>query len=125
MIIRKIEEARGTKRDVEFNAGRSVRLILEEDKMGFSFHVTEMEASVESYHWHYKHHLESCYCVSGKGVITDLASGVSTVITPGTIYILDNNDDHTFLPIEDTVLISVFNPPCKGSETHKEDGSYE
>lgn len=126
MKVLKTNDLRGTERDVKFNAGNSIRLLLESDNMGFSFHITEMPASNgKKFMWHYNKHLESCYCLSGRGVITDLSSGESFLIEPGTIYVLDNHDKHTFEPIEDTVLISVFNPPVKGNETHKQDGSYD
>jgi L-ectoine synthase len=45
-------------------------------------------------------------------------------IVPDTCYILDQHDDHLFEALEDTVLISVFNPPIIGGEVHREDGSY-
>jgi L-ectoine synthase len=44
---------------------------------------------------------------------------------PDTIYALDKNDRHQFEAVEDTILLSIFNPPVKGSEVHKKDGSYE
>jgi len=75
-------------------------------------------------HWHYTNHLEACYCVSGAGILVDLKTGEKHWIFPDHCYALDQHDDHTFQAIEDTVLISVFNPPVEGSEVHREDGSY-
>lgn len=124
MKVRTLQDLRGTERDVKFNAGQSIRMILDSDNMGFSFHITEMRASDKFFHWHYKNHLESCYCIKGKGLLKNLTTGEIFDIVPGTIYILDNHDNHEFKPIEDTTLISVFNPPCKGEEVHQEDGSY-
>jgi L-ectoine synthase len=124
MKVRTIKEIEGTERDVKFNEGRSLRLILKSDNMGFSFHKTIIPKGNKG-HWHYKNHLESCYCVEGTGVLTNLSTGEAHQIKPDTIYILDNHDDHTFEAITDVVLISVFNPPCVGGEVHKEDGSYE
>lgn len=74
--------------------------------------------------WHYKQHLESCYCVSGKGLLVNEATGEYWAIAPDTTYVLDNHDAHTFEALEDTVLICVFNPPLTGREVHQEDGSY-
>ena len=37
---------------------------------------------------------------------------------------LFQNEEHTFEAIEDTILISIFNPPLNGNETHDENGNY-
>lgn len=124
MIVRTIQEIENTDRDVQFKEGKSLRLILEKDNMGFSFHKTLIRKGTIG-HWHYKNHLESCFCVSGHGVLRNLTTLESFNIVPDTIYLLDQNDDHTFEAITDVILLSVFNPPCKGNETHREDGSYE
>ena len=124
MKVRTIKELKGTKRDVKFNAGQSVRIVLAEDKMGFSIHKTVMPKSDGVYNWHYKNHLESCYCISGKGILTNLETGEKFDIVPDTCYSLDKNDNHTFEIVEDIVLISVFNPPVTGNEIHQADGSY-
>jgi L-ectoine synthase len=102
----------------------SVRFLLESDNMGFTVCETIIPKG-GPYKWHYKHHKEACYCVSGRGVLIDLVSGHRHDISPGTIYVLDQHDPHTFEATEDVVLISIFNPPLRGAEVHKEDGSYE
>lgn len=124
MIVRTIQQIEGTDRDVKFAQGSSLRLILESDGMGFSFHKTVIPAGQKG-HWHYTNHLESCFCIQGHGILTDLSTGETHLITPDTIYILDKHDDHTFEAVTDVILLSVFNPPCKGGEVHREDGSYE
>jgi L-ectoine synthase len=123
MKIRTIKEIEYTERDVTFKEGRSLRLILESDNMGFSFHKTIIPKGQKGL-WHYKNHLESCFCVKGKAILTNLDNGESFLIVPDTIYILDKNDRHTFESLEDVILLSVFNPPVKGTETHLSDGSY-
>jgi len=124
MKIRTIKSIENTDRDVHGEGFRSLRLILAKDNMGFSFHKTIIPKG-EPRHWHYKEHLEACYCLSGVGLITDLTTKEEFIIEEGTIYILDNHDNHTFQAFEDVVLISVFNPPVTGGEIHNEDGSYE
>jgi len=114
----------GTERDVKFKEGRSIRMILEKDGMGFSFHKTIIPKGKKG-HWHYKYHKESCYCIKGKGILTNLTTKEKYKINVGDIYILDNHDNHTFESLEDVVLISVFNPPIKGNEIHQKDGSYK
>jgi L-ectoine synthase len=122
MIVRNINEIKGTDRDVAGVGFTSLRLLLKRDGMGFSVHHTSIPAGTKET-WHYKNHLEACYCVSGAALIT--SGGVSYQIGAGSIYALDKNDRHTFEAITDVVLISIFNPPVTGREIHKEDGSYE
>lgn len=124
MKIISIDRIRNTERDVEFDAGRSLRLAVSSDNLGFSFHQTEIKKSDVPYHWHYKSHLELCFCISGKGELTSIEDGYIRSVLPGTAYILDQHDDHLFKAIEDTILISVFNPPVAGDEIHDVEGSY-
>ncbi len=123
MKIVKTEDLKGTEREVHGKGFTSMRILLEKDRMGFSLHKTIIpKGDVE--HWHYKHHLEACYCVYGFGILTDLETGEEFEIRADTTYVLDNHDNHTFQALDDTVLISVFNPPVVGDEVHLEDGSY-
>lgn len=119
MKIKRIKEIEGT----AFTGGVSFRAVLAKDGMGFAMMKTVIPQG-GPHHWHYPNHLEACYCIKGRGEITDLATGIKHLITPDVVYVLDNHDDHTFEAFEDTVLISVFNPPLKGTETHDENGHY-
>ncbi|WP_349360244.1 ectoine synthase [Stappia sp.] len=123
MIVRDFHEAKNTDRKVGAQRWNSVRLLLKDDGMGFSFHITTIEAGSE-HRFHYKHHLESVYCVSGKGSITDIATGETHEIRPGVMYALDKHDEHILRCEEETVFACVFNPPVTGDEVHREDGSY-
>lgn len=124
MKIIKIKDIENTDRSVFGNGFNSQRLLLESDKMGFSFFKTIIPKG-GPYTWHYKHHLEACYCLSGKGVIKDVLKDIIYEIEPETMYVLNDNDLHTFEAIEDVVLISVFNPPLSGNEIHDENHSYK
>jgi len=101
----------------------SHRILLEEDDMGYTLTKTVVYPG-KPHRWHYKHHLESCYCVSGKGLLTNVGTGEYWSISPDTTYVLDAHEEHQFEALEETVLICVFNPPLTGSEVHREDGSY-
>lgn len=101
----------------------SHRILLKKDGMGYSMSKTVIPAGTEAT-WHYKDHLESCYCVSGLATLINASTGETYDIEPDTTYVLDNHDAHHFLAIKDTVLICVFNPPLIGNEVHQEDGSY-
>jgi len=122
----RISDLVGTEREVRCPRGGfvSMRALLERDGMGFSMHKTVIPKGTPQ-HWHYTHHLEACYCIAGRGRLTNLLTGHVYHIEPDVVYVLDNHDDHTFQADEDTVLISVFNPPVTGTEVHREDGSYE
>ncbi len=123
MIVRTLADCENSERKVESDNWNSVRMLLANDNMGFSFHITTIYADSET-HIHYKNHLESVYCMSGRGRIKDLATGEVHDIEPGTLYILDKNDDHILYGIEEMKLACVFNPPVTGREVHREDGSY-
>jgi len=125
MKVINIEDLRGTNRATPFPCGMiSNRFLLKSDGMGFTLTVTEIPKSENWRHWHYKHHLEACYCSSGKGILHDLETNEKYDIIPGVMYALDEHDNHSFLAIEDTVLVCVFSPPLTGDEVHGKDGSY-
>ncbi|MFA7584798.1 MAG: ectoine synthase [Novosphingobium sp.] len=123
MFIRKIHDVRASDRNVVTDGWESVRLLLKDDGMGFSFHITTMYAGKEL-RMHYKHHLESVYVLSGYGSIEDLKTGVVHPLEPGTLYALDAHDEHIVRPITDIVTACVFNPPVTGREVHDETGAY-
>lgn len=116
----------GTDRDVKCPKGgfNSIRILLESDAMGFGLTQTTIPKG-DPQRWHYKNHLEACYCVSGEAELTNEHTGDVFIIKPGMTYALDNNDPHIFEALTNkVVLVCVFNPPLKGSEVHQADGSY-
>lgn len=123
MIIRDFHALKSGARSVSDARWNSVRMLLADDGMGFSFHITTIEAGSE-HTFHYKNHFESVYCVSGSGSITDLATGETHQIRPGVMYALNLHDKHTLKCTEEMVLACVFNPPVTGKEVHQADGSY-
>lgn len=123
MIVRTLEECRNSERKVDAENWNSVRMSLKDDKMGFSFHITTIYAGTET-HIHYKNHLESVYCISGEGSIYDINTEKEYEIKPGTLYILNYNDEHLLRAKEELQLACVFNPPLSGKETHGPDGAY-
>jgi ParB-like chromosome segregation protein Spo0J/quercetin dioxygenase-like cupin family protein len=112
-------------RKVEFHAGVSNRILLEEDGMGYTMTKTVISPSAGKVFQHYKNHLETCYCVSGKATLTNTITGEEFSISADTTYVLDKNDPHNFEAHEETTLICTFNPPLTGNEVHQEDGSYD
>lgn len=125
MIVRDFNELKNdSERAVSDKQWTSVRMLLADDGMGFSFHITTLKAGSE-HTFHYKHHFESVYCMSGRGSITDLGTGETHQIRPGVMYALNLHDHHTVRAEgEDLVMACCFNPPVTGKEVHREDGSY-
>jgi L-ectoine synthase len=125
MIVRTLQEAEASERRIVSPDGNweSTRLLLKGDGMGFSFHITTIYKGAD-FRLHYTRHLESVYCISGRGEVETLGDGRTYPIEPGTIYILNNNDEHMLRAFEEMQLACVFNPPLHGSEVHREDGSY-
>lgn len=128
MIVRTLSDARGSERKVVCPKGNweSTRLLLRDDNMGFSFHITTIYAGKEM-RLHYINHLEAVYCISGTGSVTTLSDGTTWPITPGTIYALDQHDEHILRadPEANIEFACVFNPPVTGAEVHNEQGAYE
>ncbi|MDW1502129.1 ectoine synthase, partial [Vibrio sp. YT-19(2023)] len=68
MIVRTLDECRNSERRVVADNWESVRMLLKDDNMGFSFHITTIYEGTET-HIHYQNHLESVFCMSGEGEI--------------------------------------------------------
>ncbi len=124
MIVRQLSEAENSDRKVVSKGWDSTRLLLENDNMGFSFHITTIYKDAEL-PMHYQNHLESVFCVSGEGSIEEIATGEVHPITPGTIYVLDKNDKHILRATQEMKMACVFNPPLHGKEVHNAEGAYE
>lgn len=123
MIVRTLSESDKTRRRVVTKTWESTRLLLKNDGMGFSFHITTVYPGTET-PMHYQHHLESVYCISGEGEVEEVDGGTVHPIAPGTIYILDQNDRHILRARTEMKLACVFNPPLNGREVHDETGAY-
>lgn len=118
MFVRTLKEVEATERFVDWGNGTSHRLLTESDDMGFTVCHTVVRAGSESL-LHYRKHLEACYCIAGEGEVEDMAGNVYP-IRPGDIYVLNQHDRHYLRGGRETdlVLVSVFNPPLKGTERH-------
>lgn len=123
MIVRDFNELRNSDRAVSDAQWTSVRMLLADDRMGFSFHITTLQAGSE-HTFEYKNHFESVYCISGTGSITDLANNQTHDIRPGVMYALDQHDRHVLRAEQELVMACCFNPPVTGTEVHQADGSY-
>jgi L-ectoine synthase len=118
MLVRQLSDIEKTNFFVDWGNGTSHRLLTTHDQMGFTVCHTVVRAGSES-RLQYRRHLEACYCIAGFGEVEDMNGSVHR-IQPGTIYALDDHDEHYLRagPDEDLVLVSVFNPPLAGTERH-------
>lgn len=123
MIVRNYHEIKDSDRSVSAEGWTSVRMLLSDDGMGFSFHITTIHEGAEL-PLHYKNHLESVYCISGEGEIEDLGNGAKHEIKPGMMYALDQNDKHILRGHSEMTMACVFNPPLVGHEVHDATGAY-
>lgn len=123
MIVRNLDAANQSDRRVVSEGWESTRLLLRNDNMGFSFHVTTIYAGADL-ELHYQNHLESVYCITGEGEVENLADGKVYPIAPGVIYILDQHDRHRLRAKTEMKMACVFNPPLHGKEVHDPSGAY-
>ena len=126
MIVRNLSDANQSSRRIVSPEGswESTRLLLKEDQMGFSFHITTIYEGAD-FQMHYQNHLESVYCISGEGEVESLEDGKKYPIAPGTIYNLDKHDKHILRATTEMKMACVFNPPLNGMEVHNAEGAYE
>jgi len=126
MIVRTMKQAEQQGRKIVSPDGNwdSTRLLLKDDKMGFSFHITTIYKGAD-FGMHYQNHLESVYCISGEGEVETVADGKKYALAPGSIYMLDQNDKHILRAFSEMKMACVFNPPLNGKEVHNSDGAYE
>lgn len=123
MIVRHMKEAETGPRRVVSEGWESTRLLLKNDGVGFSFHITTIYKNAEL-PMHYQNHFEAVYCISGKGTIESLVDGKTYAIAPGTLYVLDQHDKHILRAEEEMKMACVFNPALHGKEVHNADGVY-
>ncbi len=125
MFVRTLDELRKQGKETMLSGGRArtVRLLTREDGMGFSLSDLTASAGAEFALW-YKNHWEANYIVSGRGAVKEIATGKSWPLAAGTLYTVGPNDRHLVAVTDELRIISVFNPPLMGNETHDADGSY-
>lgn len=126
MIVRHLKDAQQTARKIISPDGNwdSTRLLLKQDDVGFSLHITTIFKDAD-FRMHYQNHLEAVYCISGEGEVETLDDGVRYPISPGTLYVLNEHDRHQLRATSEMKMLCVFNPPLHGKEVHNAEGAYE
>src|SRR5690606_21136364 len=123
MIVRSVDEITDTEADIKTENWRSKRIVLAKEKVGFSVHETTLYAGTVNRFW-YANHVEAVFVVEGEGEITDLATGETHQLRPGSLYLLNDHDKHEVRPRTEMRTVCVFNPPITGREVHDENGVY-
>jgi L-ectoine synthase len=124
LFVKRLDELRraGREKVVAGGSAKSIRMLLQEDKVGFTLCDVRLAAGNKAVLW-YKHHWEANYILSGRGIVSDLTSGKSWSLESGAMYIVGPDDRHSIEAVSDLHLISLFNPPLQGDEQHDEDGT--
>lgn len=114
MIVRNLSTAKA----VEWGNGVSRRLLVHDDGFGYTVADTIVYKGTSS-GLQYLNHLESVYCIGGRGSVVT-AAGAMYDIEPGMMYVLDQHDAHSLSASEDEDLrvICVFTPALRGDESH-------
>ena len=99
------------------------RYLLLKDECGFTVSTPRGRAGDETILW-YKNHVEANYVLEGESTLEDMTTGEKWELAPGAIYIVGPHDRHRVRKKTNTYVLSVFNPPLQGDETHDADGSY-
>lgn len=125
MLVRSLDDTKGTDREVDGGNWVSRRLLLKKDGMGYSVHDTVIKEGTET-HIHYKNHLEAVYLIEGEGEVETIADGKIWPVKAGDIYALDKNDEHYLRANKGTHMrmVCVFAPAISGREVHDEHGVY-
>jgi len=125
MIVRELEEVRKTDRHIATENWQSTRLVVKADGIGYSVHHTVIPEGREV-HCHYEQHFETNYCIAGSGEVFHVKSGKTYPVTVGTMYALDEHDEHILRATKgDLHLVCVFNPALSGNEKHNATGGYD
>ena len=114
--------AAGREKVVADGSARTVRMLLKEDRVGFTMCDVNLAAGNRNVLW-YKNHWEANYVLAGTGDVADLTSGESWPLAPGTMYCVGPDDRHAMHAETDLHLLSIFCPALRGDEMHDADGA--
>ena len=115
MLIRRLDQVDGTERDVHGEGWRSRRLIVAQDDIPYSFHITVLDLGARL-RFQYSAHRETVYCIDGVGTISDLATGDTSSLEPGGLYSAGIGEPHEIVAITRMTLACIFTPPLQGAE---------
>lgn len=115
MLKRQLDRVSGTERDVRDEGWRSRRLLVAEDGLPYSFHITVLDRGARL-GFEYVRHRETVYCVAGSGTMRDLNADESFALVPGSLYSAGIGEPHEVIAETEMTLVCVFDPPLEGTE---------
>src|SRR5206468_3716424 len=121
MLIRTMQELESQGRVVSISQGKStaVRLLTKADGLNFSISEARAQKARQAELW-YKNHWEANYVRAGHATLEDRTTGQRWTLEPGVLYCVGPKDKHRIIRDDARLrIISVFNPPLGGNETHR------
>lgn len=111
----------GTHRDrmVADGNAHAMCYLAEEDGCGFSFSTLTIDGDSKGFPLHYRNHIEANMILEGEGEIHNLETDERWPAGPGTLYVVGPADRHEIFLKGPVKVVSLFNPPIKGTEHHK------
>jgi len=85
MYVRSVKSVAGSERDIDWGNGKSYRLLIAADNMGFAVCHTTVRAATESL-LQYRAHLEACYCIAGEGEVEDSQGNIYPSVRATSMY---------------------------------------
>ena len=124
MFVKTLDELRqaGREKTVAGGSARTVRVLLQEDGLGFTLADVKLAAGNRNTLW-YKNHWEANYILKGEGEVTALTTDETWKMEPGMMYCVGPDDRHSMFAKTDLHLISIFCPALQGDEIHDADGT--
>ena len=121
MFLKRLADTREV--SVSHGAGKAYRYLTQEDQCGFTISTPRSPVG-DGIVLHYKNHVEANYVIEGEGTAEDLTTGEKWDLSPGSMYFVGPKDRHQVNTTTGFYLLSVFNPPLVGNETHDDQGGY-
>ena len=94
-----------------------------DDECGFTISTPRAPGGKSIVLW-YQNHVEANYILDGEGAVEDVTTGERWDLAPGTLYVVGPKDRHFIESENGLYVMSIFNPPIYGHETHDEQGTY-
>ncbi|UVO30446.1 ectoine synthase [Bradyrhizobium arachidis] len=126
MFVRTVADVRaaGHERQISHGITTATRYLTKSDGLGFSLSTASKAAGQAAHQVWYKNHWEANFIASGRGELEDLSTSQRWPLEPRTVYVVGPDDRHKVHVFQDLLIVSVFNPPLIGDETHDADGAY-
>ena len=121
MIVKRQSDAQAV--GVRGTGAQAFRYITQADGCGFTISNPRSSEGHGKELW-YQNHVEANYVLEGQGSVEDLNTGEKWALAPGSMYFVGPKDRHLMSFNTAFALVSVFNPPLVGNETHDDQGGY-